>query len=233
MDVPYYLKVALKRLMKEYVRDIDLNRFEQEFKNIPQISNDEFKKKGQFVFIHYNGYAPKKVPVRFKIDPTKYGRGDLTQVITMEYPTFQLRSHRIAYAQININNQIYRTEIVEPIERIAVIDLMDRIGSIFTKMILRRITKYLASKFAGAAANDKTVELLGNLASNLSERADLRSWRVLPAEISKAPILLPPGKYNATITFHAFNGFVIDRIYFNDIIIKPGQKVYKIYRTDR
>ena len=219
--------------MKEYANDSDLTMLEKELANVKEISNADYKKMGQFIFVHYNGYAPKKVPVRFRINPSKYGRGDITSSIDMEYPTFKLRYHHIAYAKVNINGNSYITDIVEPIDRIAVVDLMDRIGGIWAKMIARRIAKYVASQVAGSATGDKTFALLGNLASNLSEQADLRSWRVIPAEIGMVPISLPLGTYNATITFHSLSGAILDKTTINNIKISPNKKVFKMYRTVR
>lgn len=233
LRVPMFIKQSLKRLMKTYARDDDLAKLEKELSDVKEISTTDYKKMGQFIFIHYNGYAPKKVPVRFRINPSKYGHGDISSSIDMEYPSFRLRYHRIAYAKVNINGNSYITDIVEPIDRIAVVDLMDRIGGIWAKMIARRIGKYIASQVAGAATGDKTFALLGNLVSNLSEQADLRSWRIIPAEIGMVPISLPPGTYNATITFHSLSGMILDKTVINNIKISPNKKVFKMYRTIR
>ncbi len=233
LRIPSFIKQSLKRLMKEYANDSDLTMLEKELADVKEVPNSEYKKMGQFIFVHYNGYAPKKVPVRFRINPSRYGRGDITSSIDMEYPTFRLRYHHIAYAKININGNTYITDIVEPIDRIAVVDLMDRIGGIWAKMIARRIAKYAASQVAGAATGDKTFALLGNFASNLSEQADLRSWRIIPAEIGMVPISLPPGTYNATVTFHSLSGAILDKTTINNIKISPNKKVFKMYRTVR
>jgi len=233
LRVPSFIKQSLKRLMKEYANNSDLTMLEKELVDVKEIPNYEYKKMGQFIFVHYNGYAPKKVPVRFRIYPSRYGRRDISSTIDMEYPTFKLRYHHIAYAKVNINGNTYITDIVEPIDRIAVVDLMDRIGGIWTKMITRRIAKYLASELAGKAAGDSTFALIGNIASNISEQADLRSWRILPAEIGMVPISLPPGTYNAVITFHSLSGSILDKTTINNIKISPNKKVFKMYRTIR
>ena len=231
IKVPTFIKQSLKRLMKEYANDSDLSRLEKELADVKSISNSEYKKMGEFVFVHYNGYAPKKVPVRFGINAKRYK--NLSTSIQMEYPTFRLRHHNIAYAKVNINGQTYMTDIVQPIDRIAVVDLMDRIGGIFAKMIARRIAKYVASQAAGAATGDKTFALLGNILSNASEQADLRSWRIIPAEIGMVPIVLPAGTYDATITFHSVSGAILEKTTINGINISTNKKVFKMYRTVR
>jgi len=231
IKVPYFIKKALKRLMKKYARSGDLQKLEKELANIEEVTEAEYQKMGQFVFVHYNGYAPKKVPIRFSINPRNHR--NLTTSIHMEYPTFKLRYHEVAYAKVSINGQTYTTDIVQPIDRIAVVDLMDRIGGIFAKMVARRVAKYIASQASGAATEDKNVALFANIASNISEQADLRSWRILPAEIGMIPISLPEGTYSAKVTFHSISGRVLETTTINDIKISPNKKIFKTYRTVR
>lgn len=231
--IPEFVKKSVMRYAEEYASSADLPSIQRELGAYKQrvLPTADYAKKGQLVFIHYNGYAPRKKTASFTIRKGRYGQKRLKDIIHMAYPIFKLRKHRVAYATVSVNEEIHRVELVEPIDRIAIIDLKDRLGRIWQKMIVRRVVKYLASEVAGKASGDKTLGAIFHLASNLSEQADLRSWRVIPAEIGMIPITLEPGTYNATMTLYSRHGTVIQSIPFNNLEVKSGQKLFKLYRS--
>ncbi|MBN2693049.1 hypothetical protein JXR93_00175 [bacterium] len=239
-STPAFVKESVMRYADEYANDADLKVLKKELATVNPVKLKDYQKQGQFVFVHYNGYAPKKVERTFKIQ--RGSQKDLTQDIYMAYPEYVKRTKRIAYAQISINGQTYKTDIVQPIEKIAFIDLKEKLKRIWTKMVVRRVAKFIASELAKGNQNKQTPEqrqnnqFLGNVlhaASNLSEQADLRSWRFLPAEIGMTTISLAPGKYNVDITFHASNGAIIDKTTLTEVEVKAKEKTFKWYQTVR
>ncbi len=227
-QIPLVVKEGVKRYMNEYANDADRTKLEEELKDVSSMDVKEYNKQGQFVFVHYNGYAPKKIDKKFKIQ--KGHQKDLADDIYMAYPEFQTRKHVIAYAEVSISGQKYKTDVVQPIEAIALIDLKEHMKRIWEKAIARRITKYIASQAAGAVTGDKTWAAIGNLASNLSEQADVRSWRLLPAQIGMSTITLAPGKYDVSVSFHSSTGAVIESTSYK-IEVEAGKKVFKWFRT--
>jgi hypothetical protein len=192
-------------------------------------------------FIHYNGKGPEKIEESW-VAPMPDG-----YMLKVAYPKFQLRHYSVAYGEILLQDQeagnrySERTELMEDIDSIARMSLKNRLGRIKAKAIARATAKYLATA-AGAKAvadNNSTygaalsilVKTAGNIASAMSEQADTRHWRFLPAQIRVGRILLPPGMYSGQIEFVDENG---NTLYSRDIRtfkIKAGQKHFVSYRT--
>ncbi|MEX0906915.1 MAG: hypothetical protein WD054_01190, partial [Gemmatimonadota bacterium] len=76
---------------------------------------------------------------------------------------------------------------------------------IVARTIARGATKLALAKGAEKRIEEKNevagriVGLLGNLGSVLLERADTRSWHLLPAGVSVARIDLPPGEHTLSV----------------------------------
>lgn len=192
-------------------------------------------------FIHYNGKGSEKIEESW-VAPMPDG-----YVLKVAYPKYQRRHYSVAYGEVLLQDQNAgnrysgRTELMENIDSIARMSLKNRLGRIKAKAIARATAKYLATA-AGAKAvadNNSTygaalsilVKTAGNIASAMSEQADTRHWRLLPAQIRVGRILLPPGMYSGQIEFVDENG---NTLYSRDIRtfkIKAGQKHFVSYRT--
>ena len=78
--------------------------------------------------------------------------------------------------------------------------------AMLTRLVTRGITKYLVSREMEKKAEDKGGEVLGfitgrlaNFAANETERADTRSWTLLPDDVALVRLSLPPGVHQATL----------------------------------
>ncbi|MEW6510285.1 MAG: hypothetical protein AB1428_04935 [Bacteroidota bacterium] len=97
-----------------------------------------------------------------------------------------------------------RTEVAENVTAIASRTLEDRMTMIYLKTGGRALLKFLAAEKAKAElskdSDDKVKNILGSIAIDLTvgatERADVRTWRTLPAEFQIARVQLPPGQYS-------------------------------------
>ncbi len=97
-----------------------------------------------------------------------------------------------------------------------------------TRMMARGIVKYLASREAEKKAEKEGGEVAGwvagrvaNLAGNLLERADTRSWSLLPDRISLARFTLPPGEHAVRIEVLGEDDEVIDVIDYGTVALEP------------
>ena len=257
VSTPSYLRKALKRLMPKYASSADIDFLQRE---LADVITENSKNKGRFVFVHYNGFAPKKEENSKRLYPRDYDPNSTYQNrILLEYPVFKIRKHRISYAKVYINNTIYRTELVQPIDRIAIRDLKDRLIRDFPRMIA---TKLLRMKTEDTLKNNSTRKVCrynrytrkrdceyrtrrnsnksfgwGNVAAMAlkasSDKADLRSWRLLPAEIQLADIILDPGVYNIKIEYCDNNGYTLQESKFDNVTIEKNKETFKWYRTVR
>ena len=99
-----------------------------------------------------------------------------------------------------------RTEVAQDVTAIAEKCLEDRLALIYLKSGGRALLKFLAAEKAKAELkkkDDKVVNLLGSIAVDLvvgvTERADLRVWGTLPAQVQLARLFLPPGRYTVGV----------------------------------
>jgi hypothetical protein len=189
-------------------------------------------------FIHYNGLGPEKVEEYFLI-PMPDGF-----VMKIAYPKFEKRSYWISHGEITLRNlgsgrsYHFPTVLMQDIASIAVLNLENRINRIKAKAIARATTKYLASKGAGKIAEEKGGQLLGlivrasaNVASILTEQADVRQWRLLPAEIRIGRTVIPPGEYSGEIRLVDSGGAFISSREIAPFSVKKGEKEFFILRT--
>ncbi len=223
-------------------RELD---FHEEFRNIQNEYNDvlfinpiEKKSLAEIFFIHYNGLGPVKVETFFPVPmPDNY-------VAKIAYPEFKKRRYRISKSRIYLENlsisrsYIFETELMEDIASIAVMNLKNRINRIKAKAIARATAKYLAVRQAYKAAKRQGGELLGLLvqaasqaASWASEQADVRHWRLLPAEIRVGRILIPPGEYKGRIDFVDSNRAVVISKQIQNFTVKKREKKFFMFRT--
>ncbi|HEX8361776.1 MAG TPA: hypothetical protein VF613_16785 [Longimicrobium sp.] len=96
------------------------------------------------------------------------------------------------------------------------------------RMVTRGVAKYLAAREAERKGN-KESEALGwlaaravNLAGNAMERADTRSWSLLPDRISVARLTLPPGEHQVSIQVLAADGSVVETVDLGKVSLEAG-----------
>lgn len=104
----------------------------------------------------------------------------------------------------------------------------DVIVGIVAKTIARATGKYLVVKAAKEAAKkeDETagflVGLLGNAAAAASERADTRSWHLLPGTIRIARMSLPAGNHSIELDLDALQQTRPLKVDLGDVAVRPG-----------
>jgi hypothetical protein len=216
----------------------EMAEIKKEYPNVTFIDSARKKEMAEVYFIHYNGLAPEKVEKRFLV-PMPDGF-----VVKIAYPKFVKRSYRISHGEITLTNlgsgRSYRfpTVLMEDIASIAVLNLENRINRIKAKAIARATTKYLASKGLSKVAEKEGGKLLGfvvqvsaSIASVATEQADVRQWRLLPAEIRVGRSVIPPGEYRGRIRFVGSGGIVVSSREIAPFSLKKKGERFFIYRT--
>jgi len=202
------------------------------------ITLEQRSKDAEVYVIHYNGKAPVKVEEAIMV-PIRHGH-----VIKIAFPRYEERpcniSSSVICASSAAGKSIYRSHsaLVGHIGRIAMKNLENRKARVKAKAIARATTKYLASKAAEKAATDKKGEWAGllvkfaaNVASVATEQADIRHWRLLPAEIRVGRTLIPPGKYSGEIDFLDDRGAIVGSKVIKPFSVRAGKKRFFVFRT--
>lgn len=183
--------------------------------------------------IHYNGMGPEKVEKQWIIPmPDGY-------LAKIAYPEFQRKNYQIHHGDMFLRNvatgQAYQfdTVMMEDISSIAITNLKNRLARIKVKAIARATTKYLATKSASKAAQDQggamlglLVQVAGNIAAAATENADLRHWKMLPAEIRVGRAIIPPGEYEAGIRYLNASQIEISKQQLQNITVRAGEKKF-------
>jgi len=156
---------------------------------------------GSVVLIAFAGYAPRKVEDMVVL-PTSQGP------LGVAYPKMVVTPPSCGDGRLVVqsNDQLYEAdlELVEDINRIAEKNLDDRKGRILTRTIARVAAKqaaiYGVSRSSNHQDDQESIETLLNLANILLlERADTRSWRMLPGRIYMTRLFVPAGAYEASL----------------------------------
>jgi hypothetical protein len=216
----------------------EMAEIQMEYPDVTFMDPARKKEMAEVFFVHYNGLAPEKREEHFLV-PMPDGF-----VFKIAYPKFEKRGYRISHGEITLRHlrsgQSYRfpTALMEDIASIAVMNLENRINRIKAKAIARATIKYLASKEVSKVAEEKGGELLGlmvqasaNIASMATEQADVRQWRLLPAEIRVGRGLIPPGEYHGRIRFVGSGRAVISSREIAPFSVKKRERRFFIHRT--
>lgn len=164
--------------------------------------------RGEIYFLHYLGRAPVKEE-QMIIVPVPGGRP-----VPLAFPTYRRVPITTGPAVISARNtetgfvSEAQAELVEDISAVAIESLNNRKARTLTKLAVRAAIKYQMRRQAQQMAQEKygsdtavLVGILGDIVAIGTERADLRSWKTLPAQIHMTPLSLPPGEYDLRIRY--------------------------------
>ena len=195
----------------------------------------EIAGQGQVLFIHQNGESPHKIDRYIEAQA-----GD--DKIRVAFPELVTKPKRITTARMTIEGTALstQTKLMQPITKIAVQNLSDRMGRIMTKAIATAVAKYLAAKGAQKAGQSVggtagTVMQLGGAifgaVSYAVEEADKRSWITLPSEIWAGRLFLDPGVYTIKVDFMDANGRTVKTRSYPGIEVTAGGRAMINDRT--
>jgi hypothetical protein len=221
----------------------------------------DYSDKGEAVIFHFNGKAPYKISRQImfawnNIWFTLQGNDDLKGVsqdvinavfagafgksISVSFAEFIDNAYIISSSSaFDADGQEIKTQLVSDISSAAKKTLKDENTADTARMLTRAVTKYILSVQARHAAskiskNESVGQLTGILfsaLSNITEKADTRSWFTLPAEIRMASLFLPPGKHNIKFVMYDNSGKTIDEHLFENVQINKGQRTYLYHRS--
>jgi hypothetical protein len=216
----------------------EISEVRQKYPGVALRSPTQKMEMSEVYFIHYNGLAPEKVEEYYPVPmPDGY-------IAKIAYPKFEKKGYRISGSKISLQglgsgrSYVAPTLLMEDIASIAVMNLDNRINRIKVKAIARATTKYLLAKEAENAAEREGGGLLGLIvkataqaAAWATEQADIRHWRLLPAEVRVGRMLVPAGEYNGEIGFMDAGGTILSSTHIPSFAVTKGQKKFLMFRT--
>jgi hypothetical protein len=194
-----------------------------------RLPDPEIKRNGSVLVVTYSGKGPIKVEERPSVTiPDSSGTLHTFQLALPKFEPRYLHNRTYSVAAISADDTITtRTDVAENITGIAAKALEDRIGLIYLKSGGRALAKFLAAEKAKKdikeGSDSKVKNFLASLAIDIavgvSEQADTRSWRTLPAEIQLARLSLSPGHHTLSVT-SSDGGYTLKRVEVN---VTPGK----------
>ena len=189
-------------------------------------------------FIHFNGLGAEKVERRFFVPmPDK-------TILKLAYPEYEQRPYQVTDTRISLieskSGRRYRlsSHLAADISAIARLNLKNRIGRITTKAIARVTAKYLLYKEAEKKAlkegdKNKARALKWAFQAYMIafEIADIRHWRLLPAQIRISHERLSPGSYEGTIDLLNNSGQTISSRPLAPFRLTAGERKIVTFRT--
>ncbi|MGB5444297.1 MAG: hypothetical protein WBM99_02225 [Psychromonas sp.] len=176
LAIPLGLKQALLRMSYKLGAEEQFADYQKQFPDIPI---DNLNSQKQVFALYFDGVVSNKVE-RTVIVPNP----NLDQLIRISMPGYPSPNKRINHVQLNVPEQQLMTEPVENVEVLVREDLDKEYPSILLLTTTRALAKYELVNQVNK--KDNVLGLLVNIATLISEEADLRSWNMLPANIQFA-----------------------------------------------
>ena len=183
----------------------------------------------EVIFILQNGLGPSLHETTIRIVNPNPQSG--SALLSLSVPKFARRSVPVARVELSAGSAVASSEVVEDVNDIAEKSLNDRLPAITARAVARLAVKNVAAK--ETKKNSKQLGAYGFLAdiavdvgTAASERADTRTWSLLPGTINMARLPLPAGKHDITATYYSQSGSILATRVYKDVEIKSGRKAF-------
>jgi hypothetical protein len=183
----------------------------------------------EVVFILHNGLGASVDENNIRVTNPFYSPGQNKDLLmlSLAVPKFVKRSLPVSHVVLSASAVSAKSEMVEDVNGIAEKSFNDRMPTIIARGIARMVAKNVAAKAAkDKVGNNPLFNIVADVATNMSERADTRSWSLLPGNIQMARLPLPAGKYDVTATYYGAYGSIVGVREFKDVVVKNGRKAF-------
>ncbi|HED39412.1 MAG TPA: hypothetical protein ENJ13_03165 [Chromatiales bacterium] len=183
----HYLRQDVLRLARKLGMDEDLERFSQVEvrEDVARSAKDE----GRLVVLYEQGYVPEKHEVNIVVDL----RGVPNNLV---FPTYFDRARPNRPLVIGLSGRrLGETETIAEPAAMAARELEEQL----TGMIVRQGLRAIAREQLKDNQMNSTFGILAGIGQLLLNRADLRSWLTLPAEVQLLDAMVSAGKQRLTL----------------------------------
>lgn len=167
---------------------------------------------------------------------------DGAYVLRLAWPGLRREGREWQQVRVFVNDSLATVTPVGDLSTLTEQELHDRRVALVTRTVARGVAKYLISREAEERAEKKGGEVAGflvgrltNLAANELERADTRSWSLLPDQISMVRARLPAGEHRVRVELVGRDGEAVESRDLGMVSIGEGELVAvreRIWRAD-
>jgi hypothetical protein len=184
---------------------------------------------GEVVFILHDGLGPTLAESIVRIANPDPQNG--AAILSVAVPRFVQRPVPVARFELSEGSESASSELVDDVNAIARKSLEDRLPAITARAVARMVLKNaMARKVKNQNRDNGSGGLLLSLVTDVgaivSERADTRSWSLLPGNILMARLVLPPGKHDLNVTYYDDYGNVLATRDYGAVRVVAGRKVF-------
>ena len=154
-------------------------------------------------------------------------------VLKFAWPVYRLEASRPAAVRVLVDDSASATASVEDVSSGVVRDFEARRPLVLTRAVGRGVVKFLAARELEKKAEKEGGEVAGyvagriaNIAGNVLEQADTRSWSLLPDRISLARLSLAPGEHRVRIEVQRGAGEAPDTLDLGVVSVRPGERAF-------
>ena len=188
-----YLQQDILRLATQLDMQDDLGRFEQKY---GKYQASEQRQQGDVVFLYEEGLVNAKSDISLNL-PISTGGGDL-RFFSFSLPVYKSSSNHTGSLNVDIESDNYTSQEIVKIQSLAAKNLEEQLPSLLTRQALRLVSKEQVRKQAAKNAGD-VGNILASLYNYASEKADTRSWSMLPARVGIIRLKMASGEHNLTL----------------------------------
>ena len=155
-------------------------------------------------------------------DEHRHDDEDRDYHVTVAYPALR-RSPRPWGGALRLavdDSVVNAMEVSSVIDDASAADAERERAGIAVRAVARAVAKYAVTK----VVEDKTGTVMGtiaNIGGTLLERADVRSWHVLPQELTLLRVRLPAG--TRAVRVQAGEGWAVRTVEIGDLVVRPGE----------
>ncbi len=148
-------------------------------------------------------------------------------VMKLAWPEYRLESAQAPRVRVRVNESAEDVPVVQDVSAVMFRRWAAQRPGVFTRLVGRGILKYMTVRELEkkAAKEDESLGWLvgrvGNALGNAMERADTRSWSLLPDRISVARFSLPPGQHRVTLEVLGSGGEVAETVDLGTVELAP------------
>lgn len=176
LPLPLGIKQGLLRVSYNLGATEQYAEYKKKFSYLPEPTRNNKK---QVFTLYFDGVVSNKEE-RTVVVPSR----DREQLIRISMPAYPPKSSAVGRANVALSQQKITTEVVESVDQLVREDLAKEYPSILALTTTRALAKYeLVQK---GHEKDALVGVLLNIATVVTEVADVRSWNVLPSNIQYA-----------------------------------------------